>query len=287
MVCGVYRVLKSKYLQRNSLLDVNYTKHTGCSSTWSSILKLYGATLLRDGVLWRVGNGQSKNFWIDNWTGLARYSAAASYWYILILLVMVLLFKIFCPIMFGIYINMLQTCLPTHVVDRIAMIPVSCSSAAEASPNGQFSVSSAYVMVKDSNSLPQCFWKCIWSFKIPPKLKMFSWIVAQGRLLTNAQRFRRNICSDSSCSFYNSLWVPTKDLTQNGLTSGGGRAIIVLVGQERAITDDDVRRWRTKLTVEWQVSQKDKITWMRLGKEGKTRWTRKTLLPFSGPHINW
>lgn len=60
-------------------------------------------------------------------------------------------------------IHMLKACLLTHVIDRIAVIFVSCSSAAadrmiwKSSPNGQFSVRSAYTMVKDSNSLPQCF----------------------------------------------------------------------------------------------------------------------------------
>lgn len=49
--------------------------------------------------------------------------------------------------------------------------------------------------------MPNCFWMGIWNFNIPPKLKMFAWIVAQGRLLTNSHRYRRNLSPDPNCKF--------------------------------------------------------------------------------------
>lgn len=62
------KVFEKKYLQRKSILDENYNRHIGCSSTWSSVI--HGAKFLRSGITWRVGNGDSINFWNDNWTGL-------------------------------------------------------------------------------------------------------------------------------------------------------------------------------------------------------------------------
>lgn len=69
------QVFAKKYLQHHSILDGNYRKHVGSSSTWNSVL--HGAKLLRDGLYWRIGNGNSIKFWSDNWTGLGPLSSYA------------------------------------------------------------------------------------------------------------------------------------------------------------------------------------------------------------------
>lgn len=81
---------------------------------------------------------------------------------------------------------MLMMCLPAEVVDITSMIPISYSTDAvdriiwkATSNNGKFSVNSAYSLSISYDLMPNCFGKGIWAFNIPPKLKLFAWIVAQ------------------------------------------------------------------------------------------------------------
>lgn len=60
-LCG--RVLKAKYFPDGNIL--HYRPGKGISYTWRSILK--GVELLNEGLIWRVGNGESINIWSDPW----------------------------------------------------------------------------------------------------------------------------------------------------------------------------------------------------------------------------
>ena len=57
------RVLKAKYFPDTSLL--NAQPKAGISYTWRSTLK--GVQLLKEGVIWRVGDGTNINIWSDPW----------------------------------------------------------------------------------------------------------------------------------------------------------------------------------------------------------------------------
>ncbi|WVZ57476.1 hypothetical protein U9M48_007857 [Paspalum notatum var. saurae] len=57
------QVLKAKYFPGKSILEA--TARSGVSYTWRSILK--GVGLLKEGIIWRIGNGCSVNIWRDPW----------------------------------------------------------------------------------------------------------------------------------------------------------------------------------------------------------------------------
>ena len=57
------RVLKAKYFANTSILEAQ--AKPGISYTWRSILK--GVELMKDGIIWRVGDGSSINIWTDPW----------------------------------------------------------------------------------------------------------------------------------------------------------------------------------------------------------------------------
>jgi hypothetical protein len=63
------RVLKACYFPTTSILEA--TPAAGISYTWRSILK--GISLLKEGLIWRIGDGESVNIWTDAW--LARDGA--------------------------------------------------------------------------------------------------------------------------------------------------------------------------------------------------------------------
>lgn len=57
------RVLKVKYFPTTSILEAE--PRPGISNTWRSILK--GAELLKEGLIWRVGDGTNINIWSHPW----------------------------------------------------------------------------------------------------------------------------------------------------------------------------------------------------------------------------
>jgi hypothetical protein len=59
----VGRVLRAKYFPGGSILDASIT--AGVSYTWRSILK--GVALLKEGLVWRVGDGTKIKVWSDPW----------------------------------------------------------------------------------------------------------------------------------------------------------------------------------------------------------------------------
>jgi hypothetical protein len=60
-LCG--RVLKAKYFPHSDILQC--TPRTGISYSWRSILK--GAELIKEGIIWRIGNGEKVRIWEDPW----------------------------------------------------------------------------------------------------------------------------------------------------------------------------------------------------------------------------
>jgi hypothetical protein len=57
------RLLKAKYYPNGNLLDTVFNKYS--SSSWKGVE--YGLELLKKGIIWRVGNGNSIRIWRDNW----------------------------------------------------------------------------------------------------------------------------------------------------------------------------------------------------------------------------
>src|SRR5207237_2215158 len=57
------QVLRAKYFPGKSILEA--TAKDGISYTWRSILK--GVQLLKEGLIWRIGDGRSVNIWRDPW----------------------------------------------------------------------------------------------------------------------------------------------------------------------------------------------------------------------------
>jgi hypothetical protein len=60
-LCG--RVLKARYFRNSSILEA--VPMPGISYTWRSILK--GVNLLKEGLVWRIGDGMQVKMWTDPW----------------------------------------------------------------------------------------------------------------------------------------------------------------------------------------------------------------------------
>ena len=169
-----------------------------CSSTWSSIC--FGAPLLRQGLVWRIGNGESAHFWTDEWSGCGTLCHHA-------LDPTIVDHNLFVHAFWINYewnTTLLYACLPPEVVGKILCIPISTCGHRDMliwkhNANGVFSVKSGYASSITQSPVTAGPWKLIWGLNIPPKLKIFAWLFFQGRLLTNVCRARRHIVSDPSC----------------------------------------------------------------------------------------
>lgn len=99
---------------------------------------------------------------------------------------------------------LLYACLPPDIVEQILCISISVSGYEDKltwnhTTNGKFSVKSVYLSTLEVSTGHSHAWKLIWGLKIPPKLKVFSWLFFQGRLLTNVNRAKRKLTLDHCC----------------------------------------------------------------------------------------
>ncbi|CAL9021082.1 unnamed protein product, partial [Prunus brigantina] len=171
-----------------------------CSATWRSVL--YGVELLKKGMVWRVGNGEHVKFWKDNWVAdlpLLQYAGAQSG--------IDLDCKVSNFFKEGWWdIAKLRAVLDEVMVQKITCFPVGFGGNSQdaqiwkPTSNGIFTVKSAFQLIHGGSIWSNMCWKGLWSMSIPPKLKVFLWLVFQGKILTNEQRVRRHLAVESSCS---------------------------------------------------------------------------------------
>ncbi|KAK9939901.1 hypothetical protein M0R45_016581 [Rubus argutus] len=192
-------IYQAKYLQQNNLLNGNYSNPQVSSSTWKSIV--HGCKLLNQGLIWRIGNGQTVYFWTDIWITSAPLCE------FVIPDVRININDKVCNFWTdtGWNIDLLSSCLPLNIVDQILNVPPGFDGCGDdtqiwgETSNDIFYVKSAYTIVSNSPCLINSPWKFIWKLEIPPKLKTFVWVLCHGKLLTNAQRVKRKFTLDDSC----------------------------------------------------------------------------------------
>ncbi|CAL9006204.1 unnamed protein product, partial [Prunus brigantina] len=103
-------------------------------------------------------------------------------------------------------VNKLRSTLHDDLVQKVLNVPVGFMGSRpdsliwRPSPNGVFSVKTAYWLFFEGPWWPDYDWKFLWSLRIPPKLHFFLWLTVQGKLLTNEQRVKRNLAGDLACT---------------------------------------------------------------------------------------
>ena len=70
----LYRVFKAKFFPNSTIMEA---KNLGNASyAWKSILK--GREVIKKGVTWRIGRGDSVHVWGDNWLPIKSYPKVIS-----------------------------------------------------------------------------------------------------------------------------------------------------------------------------------------------------------------
>ncbi|KAA3476291.1 putative LRR receptor-like serine/threonine-protein kinase [Gossypium australe] len=101
---------------------------------------------------------------------------------------------------------MLRLWLPDDKLKRIVSIPPPHPGDGEdriiwaRSGTGSFSIRSAYWTLKENSWRPKDDnWKVVWKYQGPQRVRIFLWLVANQRLLTNSERSRRGIAHSIAC----------------------------------------------------------------------------------------
>ena len=212
------QVLKAKYFPNISMLQC--TARDGISYSWRSILR--GVELLKEGIIWRIGNGSSVNIWSDPWLprGHTRKPATPRGQSLLTGVSELidpqteswdeqLILETFCP----------------EDAQAILAIPIDMQMedwpAWHFDPKGLFSVKSAYkraVQIRDSklnrDASPSgsniekggsFWWQKIWQLKLQNKVKMFAWRMAHNSLPVRRNIARKGVKIDTVCPMCNCL----------------------------------------------------------------------------------
>ncbi|WVZ57425.1 hypothetical protein U9M48_007811 [Paspalum notatum var. saurae] len=203
------QVLKAKYFPGKSILEA--TARSGVSYTWRSILK--GVGLLKEGIIWRIGNGCSVNIWRDPWIP-RNYTR-----------------KIITPRRGSILHKVADLINPfTDSWDEqlirdtfweddakfILSMPTNSDTedfpAWHPDPRGLFSVKSAYALgirirdqMKGTDASPSAEnangfdWKKLWRLNVANKVKLFIWQMAQDSLQVKVNIVKRGVNTDTIC----------------------------------------------------------------------------------------
>jgi hypothetical protein len=197
-------VLKALYFPDTSILEATTKK--GMSYTWRSILR--GMELLKHGIIWRIGSGESVDVFKDPWVPRGTTRRPRTYNMLDESLRV-------CDLM-----NQENTSwdedLVRFVFDQddakeILSIPVKQDMddwvAWHYDSKGVFSVKSAYrlgVSLRDArqnqdssssaaSTIKNPVWNKLWNLKLPGKIKIFNWRLCHNSLPTRMNIYRRQV----------------------------------------------------------------------------------------------
>lgn len=201
------RVLKAKYFPNGSLIDTSFSGNA--SPGWRGIE--YGLELLKQGIIWRVGNGRTIRIWRDPWIPrdfsrrpITHRGTSRVKW------VSELLDQngewdshkiqqIFLPIDVEKILSIRTS--RFHENDFVAW---------HSDKLGRFSVRSAYhlalslsnVVASSSSSGQELSkaWNQLWSCHVPQKVRIFIWRAASNSLATMVNKKKRRLEHSSMCS---------------------------------------------------------------------------------------
>ncbi|CAN1760045.1 Putative ribonuclease H protein At1g65750 [Linum perenne] len=163
--------------------------------------------ILAGGLAWGVRNGRTVHFWSERWidNGIiledlvspvpgSENKVVAD----------------FCTDSGAWDIAALERVLPQEALEAVIGMTPPCSDAGADLPiwgleaNGQYSVSSGYLIACEIDDDSDNRWKEIWRWEGPQRIRHFLWLAAQNKLLTNEERCRRHLATSDECGGCNS-----------------------------------------------------------------------------------
>ncbi|XP_019168955.1 PREDICTED: uncharacterized protein LOC109164864 [Ipomoea nil] len=192
------QALREKYVKSQDFLTV--PPQTNASWGWKGILK--GRDILRKGICWKVGTGESLNVWKDPWVGTVPLADIPG--------------VSIPPSLLNLQVNNLikedktwdltevQDYLPDSVTNSIRAIPIALTESPHDaiswphSGTGSFTLKSGFNFIAGQETIEEDL-SWVWHVKCTEKVKLFIWKITQNGLLTNSERSRRGLSTDAIC----------------------------------------------------------------------------------------
>lgn len=206
------QVLAAKYFPDHNLLQDE--PKNGISYCWRSILK--GVQVLKNGIVWRVGDGENINIWTDPWLpkGISRMVTSRRGNNLLTKVA-----ELIDPVFYSWDEQLIKKTFNEQDAQAILQIPIQEGAedflAWHFDKKGNFSVKSAYQVVLDSEAresekgIPSMShnpeistnlpWKKLWALHLPGKILHFLWRLANNSLPFRTKLKRRGIDLDTRC----------------------------------------------------------------------------------------
>ncbi|KAE8690078.1 hypothetical protein F3Y22_tig00110927pilonHSYRG00028 [Hibiscus syriacus] len=204
------RLIRAKYKCSGGIPDV--IQSTRCSTLWRGLATVW--TDVRNYVSWCISNGKLVDFWFDAWLDdcgpLIDHMTAAG---------AISMHRITVADMTDGSGNWWWThfehLLPRDILLRIAAKKGPLGHLTDDSVgwnlnvDRRFSVKSVYEFRStDPSTALNKVWVRISEFQGLQKIKLFLWLCCTDRVLTNAERFRRHLTTNSECPIVLRRWRP-------------------------------------------------------------------------------
>lgn len=160
-----------------------YNPKANDSYIWKKILAQ--RDLMRKDIRWKIGNGQSINFWLDNWLGQTNLCS----------LLNINSKTVDMDLKLGQFITSdhcwnltnLNQFLPRHVILKVQGIPLPTTDLSDTpiwgpTPSGLFTIKSTTWLAHDLPPKSPWPFRWIWKLDIPPKLQIFVWQICHNNL---------------------------------------------------------------------------------------------------------
>ena len=203
-----YRVFKARFFSEGSILDAKESSIE--SYAWNSIL---GARdVIRKGMVWRIGNGQSVRLKEDRW--LPKQCNKAIFPHLPSIQTETKVSSLINQDLSIWKSDVVEQLFPPHEASIILSIPLSPRLPPNRiiwghTPNGCFTANSAYkvlVSCVSTNSAgsydlaaQKQFWKGLWNLRVPNNIKHFARRACNNALLTKVNLHRRHIIPTDTC----------------------------------------------------------------------------------------
>jgi hypothetical protein len=202
------KIIKAKYFPNGSILTAKLGSKP--SFAWRSFL--VGRDLLTEGIIWRIGNGNSIRVREEKWIPRPTTFSAQTYSHLVGEDMVVADLIEDNPVQWNrpfIFQNFEE-----EEATAICNIPLSRFHQDDkiiwrVTKTGEFSVRSAYHLEKErieklkgecsKGVKPETMWKMIWRLQIPNSAKMFIWRACNKILPTKDNLRRRKIIEEDSC----------------------------------------------------------------------------------------
>lgn len=194
----------------NKVGDIHDPSWLVVKNHWSVVWKSVVTGLVKivlPGHSWAIGDGGSIRFWTDRW--LLERPLADIVTDVLPENHAVLLARDVWNNATGWRFENISQYVEESVCLELRAVVIDCFSGVKdrmswkASANGEFTVKSAYrIATRDEKPKPDMslFYRCVWRFRVPERVRMFLWLVSHQIIMTNVERKRRHLCDSDVCS---------------------------------------------------------------------------------------